>query len=120
MTREDLKRVQQIGTEMLFDVADICERYNIQYFLMYGTLLGAVRHQGPIPWDDDVDIGMTRENYDKFLEVAPKELDSRNEIHIMGGEYKVFIANKDWEKRHAYLFIWNRKTEARYSGDLQS
>lgn len=84
MTLEDLKKIQTIGTEILFNVVDICEKHNIQYFLMYGTLIGAVRHNGPIPWDDDVDIGMTRENYMRFLEVAPKELESRNEITIMG------------------------------------
>lgn len=92
MTIEDLSSVQKIDTEILFNVVDICEKYDIQYFLMYGTLLGAVRHSGPIPWDDDVDIGMTRENYKKFLEVAPAELDSQNEIKIMGSGSSDYIS----------------------------
>lgn len=92
MTKEDLAAVQKIDTEILFNVVDICEKHDIQYFLMYGTLLGAVRHGGPIPWDDDVDIGMTRENYNKFLKVAPAELDPRNEIKIMGSGFTDYIS----------------------------
>lgn len=84
MTLDDLKRIQQIGTELLVEVDRICKKLDIEYYLMYGTLLGAVRHQGPIPWDDDVDIGMTRENYKRFLQLAPSELDPRFEIVVMG------------------------------------
>lgn len=85
MTLEDLKRVQEIDYELLCTVDDVCKKHNIQYFLFYGTLLGAVRHNGPIPWDDDVDIAMTRENYLRFAEIAPMELDtSKYNFKIMG------------------------------------
>lgn len=84
MDLNDLSRIQEIGKEILFDIVDICEKHNIQYYLAFGTLLGAIRHSGPIPWDDDIDIAMTRENYNRFLEIARTELDVRNEIVMMG------------------------------------
>lgn len=92
MTLEDLKEVQKIDTEMLFLVDDICKKYSIEYFLMYGTLLGAVRHGGPIPWDDDVDLGMTRENYIKFLSIAQKELGDDYVVKVMGSGSTDYIS----------------------------
>lgn len=69
-----LKSVQQILLAYLLELDRICKKHNIKYFLGGGTLLGAVRHEGFIPWDDDADIMMLREDYDKFLEIAPKEM----------------------------------------------
>ena len=72
-----LKKVQKTMLHMAKDIIDVCDKNNIAYFLDGGTMLGAVRHKGFIPWDDDFDIGMQRDAYQKFIEIAPKELDKK-------------------------------------------
>ena len=71
---ELMKRAWAAQLEVLGKVIEICDKYNITYYAYYGTLLGTIRHQGYIPWDDDLDIAMTKENYIRFLEVAKNEL----------------------------------------------
>lgn len=69
-----LEKVQKILLGYLLEIDRICKKYEIKYFLAGGTLLGAIRHHGFIPWDDDADVMMLREDYEKFLEVAGSEL----------------------------------------------
>lgn len=68
-----LKRIKDLELMMLKDIDAICEEHGIQYFLCGGTMLGAVRYGHSIPWDDDLDIGMLRKDFDKFRKVALKE-----------------------------------------------
>ncbi len=70
----DLQRVQRTSLSVLKEFIRICEKYQLDYFCHWGTALGAVRPQGFIPWDDDIDVGMLREDYERFLQVAPGEL----------------------------------------------
>ena len=67
MTEITLEEQKRIQLDILDDVAKFCESHNINYFLAYGTLLGAIRHKGYIPWDDDIDIIMPRPDYDRFM-----------------------------------------------------
>lgn len=69
-----LRQAQMVMLRMLKIVDDICQRHGIEYWLDGGTLLGAVRHKGFIPWDDDIDIAMMRDDYDRFVEIVESEL----------------------------------------------
>lgn len=77
MDRTLLRRVQLTQLEILREVDRVCRENDIRWFLCCGTLLGAVRHQGFIPWDDDLDIGMLRQDYEKFCRLAPEKMDQR-------------------------------------------
>ena len=79
--------------KILDEIDRICKKNNIEYFLMYGTLIGAVRHGGFIPWDDDADITMTRDNFNKFKDCCQKEL---------GEEFDLVTYND--EKEYGYTF----------------
>ncbi len=72
-----LERLKKIEIEILKEIDEICKRHGIQYFLAGGSLLGAIRDGKSIPWDDDLDIGMLREDYEKFRKIVPKELQER-------------------------------------------
>ncbi len=74
---ETLGKLKKTELEILNEIDRICKKNNISFFLIGGTLLGAVRHNGFIPWDDDLDIGMMRDDFVKFSSIVRSELDSK-------------------------------------------
>ena len=69
-----LEKLHQVQLQILADFIEVCDKYELPYFVVYGTAIGAVRHHGFIPWDDDIDVAMLRGDYDKFCKVFQKEL----------------------------------------------
>lgn len=108
MTQLTIKDIQQISLELLLDVHNFCINHEIKYSLAYGTLIGAMRHKGFIPWDDDIDIYMLRPDYDRFC----KEYRSVGKILVTPRDsYISFARVCDIEKTQCLdLLPWvNRK-----------
>ena len=96
---ETLRELQLAELDILREIKKVCERNRIRFVLASGTLLGAVRHQGFIPWDDDIDIEMPYEDYLRFQEIAQKE---------MGDGF--FIQTSDTDPRYSFPYLRVQKT----------
>lgn len=83
---EDLHRLQRIQLSILRDFVALCEKHHLEYFIVSGSAIGVVRHQGFIPWDDDVDVAMPRKDYERFLKIYKKG---------MGEKYRVLTPLTD-------------------------
>jgi lipopolysaccharide cholinephosphotransferase len=97
-----LRKAQLIMLEMLVEFDAICKKHNLKYWLDSGTLLGAVRHQGFIPWDDDIDLSMPVEDYNKFKEIASKELSDN-----------IFFQTSQTDKAFKFDYIKLRSNKAK-------
>ena len=86
----DIKDKQMLLLEMLGDFHDICEKNGLIYNVFGGTLLGAVRHKGFIPWDDDVDVTMPREDYNKFVEIIRSGCTEKYCVHAFPDDNYIY------------------------------
>lgn len=93
MRKEVLEKLWLHELKILDEIDRICKKHNITYFLFWGTLIGAIRHKGFIPWDDDIDLGMPIEDYKKFIKAAKKELSE-----------EFFLQTNKTDKHHAVSF----------------
>lgn len=132
-----LHRIKDLELMMLKDIDDICKKHNIQYFLCGGTMLGAVRYGHSIPWDDDLDIGMLREDFDKFRKVCQEEhpeiYNYSSHVNKSGSHYIVdklrlngtYFSTK-FSSIHEYqdglfidVLVYDRTTNNKFLGNLQ-
>ena len=103
ITQDTLTKVQAVEYEIMQLVDTICRKHGLNYFAIGGTALGAVRHQGFIPWDDDIDIGMPRKDYEAFLQYAQEELPKG-----------YFLQTFATEKKSPFYFAKIRKDNTRF------
>lgn len=100
-----MKKIWAVEIDLLNELIKICDEYHLTYYLFAGTMLGAVRHQGMIPWDNDIDIILPRKDYDKLLEIGP---------HVFKEPY-YFQTPKTEDGKYFYFFakLCNNQTTAR-------
>lgn len=107
MERLSMREVQMHGLDILKFVDNVCREHGIQYFLSGGTLLGAIRHKGFIPWDDDVDLMMTRPEFDRFHEVMRS---------MPEGKYRFSYPLETPDYNISWARVWDSQTRMNYSG----
>ena len=102
LTPEELKKLQFKNLEIAEYLVDFCDKHGLKVYLYAGSLLGAVRHQGFIPWDDDIDMEMPAPDYKKLLELWPKEADT--------DRYSLVYQTKDYNDHHLSASIKDNYT----------
>lgn len=107
MTTEELRKIGGIQVQIMDEVHRICEKHRIQYYIIGGTLLGAVRHAGFIPWDLDIDLAMTRKEYDRFRAVCRTDL-------AQDYSYLDLESDRNYPRPHALIAAKNTKVHMKY------
>ncbi len=101
---QDLQQLHEIELEILLEFRRICEKHNLTYYLVAGTLLGAVRHKGFIPWDDDVDVAMPRKDFEYFCSICDSELQSNYFLQTKKTDKAYFLEFAKIRKNGTHVF----------------
>ncbi len=104
---EQLRKLQLIELDILKEVLKVCEENNFDCIAIDGTLLGAVRHKGFIPWDDDIDVGVLRKDYDKLIEILKEKLPAHLKVATDRERYAYFMQIEDTRTRVKLNFAKN-------------
>ena len=115
MESDILRKIQLAQLEMLKDFSAFCDRKHLTCFICYGTLLGAIRHDGFIPWDDDIDIGMPRKDYDRFIHMAKQEFDNEKYYCLSWEHYPDFGLPYAKIKKKGTLFVEEKRGRSKYN-----
>ncbi|WP_052447479.1 LicD family protein [Clostridium polynesiense] len=112
----DIDTAHGIMLTILKEIDRICSKNNLKYFLCDGTLLGAIRHKGFIPWDDDLDIAMPREDYELFKEIATKEISEDFFVQTKDTDNEYDIYHIPLKVRHNNSVIIEEKNKSYHQG----
>ena len=116
MMTEVQKKHKLVLLELLKEFDRICQKHNIPYVVFCGTALGAVRHKGFIPWDDDLDVSMLRSDYEKFLQIAPAELDEQYFLQAEFSEHWYIHFSKLRKNNTTFLEKFHPKDKKMHQG----
>ena len=133
METDTLSKLHGVLLEILDEFVRICEANNLSYFLIGGTLIGAVRHKGFIPWDDDLDVGMSRSDYEKFIKIFNSTENSKYYLLFMNDpavfpwlkicKKNTLFAEKIYDKsirnEGIYIDIWSFDNSCKFLLPLQ-
>lgn len=107
MEQKQVREAQKVMLRLLKEFDRICKRHKLCYWVDHGTLLGAVRHEGFIPWDDDLDVTMPREDYEKFLKLAESELPQTIFLQTKKSDPYTHVHHAKLRDRHStYIEDW--------------